>query len=51
MCRRVDREMACISIHALLAESDPPFNGPLILREKISIHALLAESDSWFSSL
>ena len=44
MCHRVDTEKVCISIHALLAESDyirsnmPNFTG-------ISIHALLAESD------
>ena len=35
----------CISIHALLAESDPN-SAPLIFgRTRISIHALLAESD------
>ena len=43
-CHRVDRETACISIHALLAESDKITitvdEGTLI-----SIHALLAESD------
>ena len=33
-----------ISIHALLAESDPDWSG-LIPLERISIHALLAESD------
>ena len=36
--------MICISIHALLAESDPVF--PVLGRlSPISIHALLAESD------
>ena len=38
-----------ISIHALLAESDPfeKFEGVIVT--KISIHALLAESDAnWF---
>ena len=44
MCHRVDRVRACISIHALLAESDAKHFSTLhnIL---ISIHALLAESD------
>ena len=35
-----------ISIHALLAESDPPRGGFCYLDNIISIHALLAESDS-----
>ena len=44
MYHKVDRERACISIHALLAESD--LSGSLCcLIIKISIHALLAESD------
>ena len=34
-----------ISIHALLAESDPPYNLMIHHAKKISIHALLAESD------
>ena len=34
-----------ISIHALLAESDPPRGGYCYLDNIISIHALLAESD------
>ena len=34
-----------ISIHALLAESDPPRGGSCYLDNIISIHALLAESD------
>ena len=35
----------CISIHALLAESDPACQGPALRGVCISIHALLAESD------
>ena len=35
----------CISIHALLAESDQTANGLANTPPKISIHALLAESD------
>ena len=35
----------CISIHALLAESDPPYNLMIQHKKRISIHALLAESD------
>ena len=35
-----------ISIHALLAESDPVFPCFIIIDVKISIHALLAESDA-----
>ena len=45
MCHRVDTEKACISIHALLAESD---SHPISITSgiiEISIHALLAESD------
>ena len=44
MCHRVDRVRACISIHALLAESDAVTR---VARTPtmISIHALLAESD------
>ena len=34
-----------ISIHALLAESDPRSGGPWQAEHRISIHALLAESD------
>ena len=37
---------ALISIHALLAESDPALHDILKLLT-ISIHALLAESDHW----
>ena len=37
----------CISIHALLAESDIELNGIIVVGDFISIHALLAESDSW----
>ena len=45
MCHRVDRVTACISIHALLAESDlPPHQQKR--GNRISIHALLAESDT-----
>ena len=44
MCHRVDRERACISIHALLAESDNTADQEARKR-LISIHALLAESD------
>ena len=36
---------AGISIHALLAESDPPQSAEIFLAMEISIHALLAESD------
>ena len=36
----------CISIHALLAESDPTFIVYSITDKCISIHALLAESDA-----
>ena len=39
------RTRICISIHALLAESDPPQKGFSCLPIEISIHALLAESD------
>ena len=35
----------CISIHALLAESDSKIAGHIGLHSRISIHALLAESD------
>ena len=35
-----------ISIHALLAESDPVKIKPVLISTKISIHALLAESDA-----
>ena len=35
-----------ISIHALLAESDPCYDTSISYLYKISIHALLAESDS-----
>ena len=38
-------EAQSISIHALLAESDPPRGGSCYLDNIISIHALLAESD------
>ena len=38
----------CISIHALLAESDPE-TVPCGPHADISIHALLAESDTIFS--
>ena len=46
MCHRVDRVRACISIHALLAESDPTANTGATKSDPISIHALLAESDN-----
>ena len=45
MCHRVDTARVCISIHALLAESDPSKLAKTSRTEKISIHALLAESD------
>ena len=35
----------CISIHALLAESDDPGKRSILYTPEISIHALLAESD------
>ena len=35
-----------ISIHTLLAESDPPESSALLLLTVISIHTLLAESDN-----
>ena len=38
-----------ISIHALLAESDP-INNSITLQYTISIHALLAESDTYEAS-
>ena len=44
MCHRVDTKKACISIHALLAESDVTVLG-IQHKVGISIHALLAESD------
>ena len=37
-----------ISIHALLAESDPQVPGQVDMDGVISIHALLAESDLWW---
>ena len=43
-CKQLYQDIA-ISIHALLAESDPVSAG-LQLIPLISIHALLAESDS-----
>ena len=45
MCHTVDRETACISIHALLAESDVMLFFAYAHPGCISIHALLAESD------
>ena len=39
------RPLVSISIHALLAESDPPLLGGIMEPFRISIHALLAESD------
>ena len=45
MCHRVDTARVCISIHALLAESDNNINNSVSTADKISIHALLAESD------
>ena len=46
MCHRVDTTRVCISIHALLAESDRRGRPRYYIREQpISIHALLAESD------
>ena len=39
------RRFYAISIHALLAESDPPLTGRAKTILAISIHALLAESD------
>ena len=44
MCHTIDRVRACISIHALLAESDPK-QPKHQTQSQISIHALLAESD------
>ena len=45
MCHTIDTGKACISIHALLAESDTHPIGVFVRVVKISIHALLAESD------
>ena len=45
MYHRVDRAKACISIHALLAESDES-TVEEVPNNEISIHALLAESDA-----
>ena len=45
MYHRVDRVTACISIHALLAESDDVI-AVITEAQSISIHALLAESDT-----
>ena len=51
MCHIIDRERACISIHALLAESDLVGDVWACRRPDISIHALLAESDAmWFTT-
>ena len=44
MCHRVDTARVCISIHALLAESDRKTRQNW-RKLHISIHALLAESD------
>ena len=44
MCHRVDTARVCISIHALLAESDPSSTRKFT-NIIISIHALRAESD------
>ena len=38
--------VSAISIHALLAESDPSFSVREVFANFISIHALLAESDA-----
>ena len=40
-----------ISIHALLAESDPQARRALEQAAQISIHALLAESDTMMTSV
>ena len=40
------RQPCAISIHALLAESDPLKNAITAVPQQISIHALLAESDT-----
>ena len=45
MCHTVDRVQVCISIHALLAESDFHLYASSGVDFAISIHALLAESD------
>ena len=43
---KINCQLMVISIHALLAESDPLFTAQVLPTAKISIHALLAESDT-----
>ena len=44
--KKITAAQIWISIHALLAESDPGVARAVVEVEVISIHALLAESDS-----
>ena len=45
--QRPDAKELLISIHALLAESDPRWEDTNQWKQEISIHALLAESDRY----